>query len=209
MAPPNVVSLGSRRRRAPRLVAAAAAVLAVVFLGLAVAQLGGDGSNDQDASTSADSSATTMMESELAPSASESQAGGADPNAATTAAADAAFAARVEALPGSYADAEDVFAAVRRQIDPSRAGAPTAEDDSATGDGGGDEDGDDAGGDALPDPADPQQSQARLDSCRPAGVERAFTAVLDGATVLVVVDAESIAIVGDPGCTRVASVPRG
>jgi hypothetical protein len=185
MAPPNVVSISRWQRVQRQVLTVAAAIIAVAFLGGAIAMLSGEGGGgDDDSAGSADSAemaATTM--------AAESDTGADD-----SAAGAAPSSAYMEALPPtidldrSFSDLDALLAQVR---DAERAAEETtiAPTTAAT------EDGD--------------ASRSATGTCTRPGAERLYVADLDGRSVLVFVEPTTITVLDAEDCTTVASAARG
>jgi negative regulator of sigma E activity len=180
IAPDNVVAMGARRRVNAKVLAVAAAVIAVAFLGGALALLNGsrDGSDSDSAATSRDQTRLAYGE----------DAGGAP---ATTAAGNQATG---EQDLGDFADAAALRDALDQRL--SAMSAPTAADSAA-------ESGPAETSSGTSPPASPE-----LAPICPANGATPYRAVLTGQPVLVLVTAGTVTVLSPTDCTTITSFTR-
>jgi hypothetical protein len=193
MAPPKVESLDSRRRMTSRVLAAAAAIIAVVFLGGALAMIDGrDGDGDDD-SASSGASATTLAEGAESATDGAFSTSGADPE-------ESAPGATAYASLGSFPDAEALRDAVEQQRQAADAGGEmdqgsVTEDDSgfAT---------------TMPSTggAGDQSPRTAAGCAAPSGV--AYLADIAGRPVVAVVEPTTVYVLDAATCATVATFAR-
>jgi hypothetical protein len=188
MAPPNVVAISRWQRVQRQVLTVAAAIIAVAFLGGAIALLAGEGGGDDESGDRAAGSAE-MAETTMA----------AEPDlGADDAAGDAPSTAYMDSLPptivldGSFSDVDALLAQVRGEELAAHVAtaAPTGSSSTAAAD-------------------DGDASRSATGACTRPGTERVYAADLDGRPVLVFVEPTTITVLDAADCATVASAARG